>query len=119
MKLTSLFPQDFRNLQPAEVSFHENANIIVGRNGHGKTNLLEAIYFLATTKSFRTSRAASMARFHSPSVFVTGLLQRFGVEKKLSVGLEVGETRRRMLMLNGERVALPAYVSTMSVLAYS
>jgi DNA replication and repair protein RecF len=119
MKLTSLLPQDFRNLQPAEVSFHENANIIVGRNGHGKTNLLEAIYFLATTKSFRTSRAASMARFHSPSVFVTGLLQRFGVEKKLSVGLEVGETRRRVLMLNGERVALPAYVSTMSVLAYS
>jgi DNA replication and repair protein RecF len=119
MKLTSLLPQDFRNLEAAEVCFHESANIIVGRNGHGKTNLLEAIYFLATTKSFRTSHGSSLARFDSPSVFVTGQLQRFGVEKKLSVGLEMGETRRRVLMLNGERVSLPAYVNTMTVLAYS
>ena len=119
MKLKNVLPQDFRNLEPAEISFHESANIIVGRNGHGKTNLLEAIYFLATTKSFRTTRAASMARFNSPSVFVSGVLQRFGVEKKLSVGLEIGESRRRVLMLNGERVGLPAYVNAMSVFAYS
>ncbi len=119
MKLKNLIPQDFRNLAAAEIPFHDSANIIVGRNGHGKTNVLEAIYFLATTKSFRTTRVASLVRFHSLNVFVTGLLQRFGVEKKLSVGLEVGETRRRVLMLNEERVALPAYVSAMTVLAYS
>ena len=119
MKLKNLLPQDFRNLEAVEIPFHESANIILGRNGHGKTNLLEAIYFLATTKSFRTNRLASMVRFHSSNVFVSGLLQRFGVEKKLSVGLEIGETRRRVLMINGERLALPAYVSAMSVLAYS
>ena len=52
-------------------------------------------------------------------MFVTGVLDRVGVEKTLSVGLESGETQRRVLMINGERVTLPAYVNAMSVFAYS
>jgi len=117
--LRSLTSQNFRNLVSDEVTFHDQVNIVVGRNGQGKTNLLEAIYFLATTKSFRTARVASLFQFGSPSVFVSGVLHRFGVEKTLSIGLETGETRRRALLINGERVALPAYVNAMSVFAYS
>lgn len=117
--LHSLTTQAFRNLAPATIGFHDQVNIVVGRNGQGKTNLLEAIYFLATTKSFRTSRVASMFAFGSPSVFVSGAMHRFGVEKTLSVGLEAGETRRRALLINGERVPLAAYVNAMSVFAYS
>jgi DNA replication and repair protein RecF len=117
--LRSLTTQAFRNLAPEDVPFHDQVNIVVGRNGQGKTNLLEAIYFLATTKSFRTSRVASLVQFGSPSVFVSGLLHRFGVEKTLSIGLETGETRRRALMINGERVGLAPYVNAMSVFAYS
>ncbi len=119
MILSSVSPQNFRNLDAAEIAFHPSVNIVVGRNGQGKTNLLEAVYFLATTKSFRTTRAASLIRFDAPNVFVAGVLQRFGVEKTLSVGLELGEAKRRVLMLNGERVPLPAYAGAMSVLAYS
>jgi DNA replication and repair protein RecF len=117
--LRSLTTQSFRNLGAKEVAFHDQVNIVVGRNGQGKTNLLEAIYFLATTKSFRTPRIGSAFQFGSPSVFVSGLLHRFGVDKTLSVGLETGETRRRALLINGERVTLPAYVNAMSVFAYS
>lgn len=119
MILRSLTTQDFRNLQPAEIPFHPQANLIVGRNGQGKTNLLEAIYFLATTKSFRTSRISSLFRFDATSIFASGALHRFGVEKTLSVGLEGGESRRRALLLNGERVTLANYVNAMSVFAYS
>jgi DNA replication and repair protein RecF len=119
MKLKSLTTQNFRNLVEAETPFHEHANILVGRNGQGKTNLLEAVYFLATTKSFRTSRIASTFRFGSPSVFVSGVLHRDGLDRTLSVGLEGGETRRRVLMINGEKVTLPAYLHAMSVFAYS
>ena len=64
----------FRNLADAETAFHPQANILVGRNGQGKTNLLEAIYFLATTKSFRTTRIASVFRHDAPSVFVSGVV---------------------------------------------
>lgn len=119
MILRTITTQNFRNLAEAETPLHPQANILVGRNGQGKTNLLEAIYFLATTKSFRTSRIASVFRFGENSVFVSGALQRDQLERTLSVGLESGEAKRRVLMINGEKVTLPAYLNAMSVFAYS
>ena len=116
MILRSITTQSFRNLQPSTVDFHPSTNLVVGRNGQGKTNLLEAIYFLATTKSFRTSRVASLYRFDSPSNRVAGALERDGVTRTLSVGMDESH---RVLMINGEKVALPAYVNAMSVFAYS
>lgn len=119
MILRSLQSQNFRNLAEAETEFHPHANLIVGRNGQGKTNLLEAIYFLATTKSFRTSKVASVFRHDQPNVFVSGAVERDGVVRTLSVGLETSETKRRVLMINGEKVPLPAYLGALSVFAYS
>ncbi|MEK6375677.1 MAG: DNA replication and repair protein RecF [Acidobacteriota bacterium] len=118
MILTRITTDSFRNLASAEIAFHPKVNILVGLNGQGKTNLLEAIYFLATTKSFRTARVASLFRFGSPSVFVSGTVQR-EVEKTLSVGLEHGESKKRVLLINGERTPLASYVSAMTVFAYS
>jgi len=117
--LRSLHPRNFRNLVEAETTFHPHANIVVGRNGQGKTNLLEAIYFLATTKSFRTNRVASVFRHDEPNVFVSGVVERDGLMKTLSVGLEAGETKKRVLMINGEKVTLPNYLGALSVFAYS
>lgn len=119
MILTRLTPQNFRNLVSEETAFHPQANLVIGRNGQGKTNLLEAIYFLATTKSFRTSRVAALTRFDEQNIFVTGALHRDGIERTLSVGLETGEGRKRVLMINGEKVTLAVYLNALSVFAYS
>jgi len=114
--LREINAENFRNLVAAPVAFHPNVNIVVGRNGQGKTNLLEAIYFLATTKSFRTSRVASLFRFDSPTVRVAGSVERDGLTRTLSAGMDVA---RRVLMINGEKVTLSAYLNAMSVFAYS
>jgi len=53
LKISRLQVQNFRNLYPQMVEFGPGINCIVGRNGNGKTNILEAIYFLSTKKSFR------------------------------------------------------------------
>ncbi len=119
MILRSLTTENFRNLEPAEHSFHPSANIVVGRNGQGKTNLLEAIYFLATTKSFRTTHIESVVRFGGPNVFVGGHVERDGVTRNVTAGVEVGESKRRVLMINGERVTLPSYLNALTVFAYS
>jgi DNA replication and repair protein RecF len=117
--LRGVTTQNFRNLVSTPLEFHHHANLLVGRNGQGKTNLLEAIYFLATTKSFRTSRVTSLFRFGAPSVFVAGSLERDGLTRTLSVGLEVAETKRRVLMINEEKVTLPNFLHAASVFAYS
>lgn len=119
MILKSLTTENFRNLAAASHSFHPTTNILVGRNGQGKTNLLESIYFLATTRSFRTTRIASLFRFDAPTLFAGGTVERDGLERSLSVGLETGETRKRVLLINNERVTLPAYLEALVVFAYS
>lgn len=118
MILRSVTTQNFRNLVSEELRFHAATNLVVGRNGQGKTNLLEALYFLATTKSFRTPHLASVVRFDAPGVFAQGVLARGSVEKTLSIGMEL-EPRRRVLMINEERVTLSRYLNAMSVFAYS
>jgi DNA replication and repair protein RecF len=117
--LRSISTQNFRNLEDAQTAFHPQTTILVGRNGQGKTNLLEAIYFLATTKSFRTSRIASVFRFGTSSVFVSGVLHRESLDKTISAGLGLETRTTRALMINGERVTLPVYLNAMSVFAYS
>lgn len=119
MILRSLTTRHFRNLEVAAAEFHPRANVLVGRNGQGKTNVLEAIYFLATTRSFRTRRLASLFRFSESSVYVSGEVERDAVRRTLSVGLESGESRRRVLTVQGEKVTLPVYLGAASVLAYS
>ena len=55
MQIKSLSLHNFRNYQSAALSLNEGLNIFVGNNAQGKTNLLEAIYVLSLSKSYRTS----------------------------------------------------------------
>ena len=55
MEITSLKLINFRNFKNIELNFSKNRNIIIGNNGVGKTNIVEAIFVLALTKSFRTN----------------------------------------------------------------
>ena len=55
MKIEFLKLLNFRNYKNLSVSFHSSLNIIYGKNGSGKTNLVEGIYVLALTKSFRAT----------------------------------------------------------------
>jgi len=56
MTLDSLRLFNFRNLSNSTVRFSSGLNIVQGENGQGKTNLMEAVYLLGTTKSFRRCR---------------------------------------------------------------
>ncbi|MBC7441890.1 MAG: DNA replication/repair protein RecF [Ramlibacter sp.] len=62
MRVTHLSLTDFRNYAQVEVSFTPGSNLIVGRNGQGKTNLVEALGFLSTLSSHRVSNTAAMIR---------------------------------------------------------
>jgi DNA replication and repair protein RecF len=55
MQIKRLSLLNFRNYQRADIEFYDGVHVIYGGNGAGKTNILEAIYYLALTKSFRTN----------------------------------------------------------------
>ena len=59
MWLEKIDIQHFRNYSEASVSFSPHLNIFLGRNAQGKTNILEAIYFLALTRDRKSTRLNS------------------------------------------------------------
>jgi DNA replication and repair protein RecF len=65
--LDRLRVRDLRNLARVDIEPASRVNVITGNNGHGKTSLLEAMYFAATSRSFRTSRAAELVQ-HGASI---------------------------------------------------
>ena len=56
MKLSHIVLQNYRNLQYVDLSPSESMNVVFGKNGSGKTSLLEAISYLGLGRSFRTPK---------------------------------------------------------------
>ena len=62
MELEQIAVRDFRNIREAQVAFAPGTCVLVGENGQGKTNLLEAIYLFACGKSFRAAKNTDLVR---------------------------------------------------------
>ena len=81
---------NFRNYKNFTIDFKKNINIIIGDNAQGKTNILESIYTLALTKSYRTTNDSNLIRLNQEKFMITGELKDEKVFKKLSVELYKG-----------------------------
>jgi DNA replication and repair protein RecF len=116
MLLESLEAHQFRNLS-GEVLWGEGLNFIFGENGQGKTNWLEAIYLLATSKSFRTQRPQEAVRFGEDLAVVRGRVARTrDVLRDLQVTIQ-GNTKT--LSVNGKREAVTRYLGQLHTVAFT
>jgi DNA replication and repair protein RecF len=103
MLLETLSAQNFRNLH-GEIRCGKNLNIIYGENGQGKTNWLEAIYLLATTKSFKTARLQEAIKFGEELAIVRGSVERSAdISRVLQVALQ-GNTKNLSVNNKNETV---------------
>ena len=73
MPLTSLRTVQWRNLEDCEVEFSPRVNVLVGDNGQGKTNFLEAVQYLGLGRSHRGSRDEEIVRFGGDHFYVGGV----------------------------------------------
>ncbi|TFD03857.1 DNA replication/repair protein RecF [Cryobacterium sinapicolor] len=80
MRVQHLSLTDFRNYAQVEVSFAPGPNLIVGRNGQGKTNLVEALGFLSTLGSHRVSTTSAMIRAGQDAGIIRATLEYNGRE---------------------------------------
>ena len=62
MRIERFRAAGWRNLQPVELTFAPDAtlHVLFGQNGQGKTNVIEALYFLSAFRSFRTTQAGDL-----------------------------------------------------------
>ena len=65
-------PQSFRNLAAVALAPSPRATVLVGANGQGKTNLLEAVHYLTTLEALRVGRLPYLVRFATPVTQVAG-----------------------------------------------
>ncbi len=98
--LTRLMARDFRNFTQLDVNVPPRGVVIVGDNGHGKTNLLEAAAYLSLLRSMRGARDSDMIRFGAPALFVRAELTAPAVAFAVSVGYERA-TRKKKATLDG------------------
>ena len=101
MYLKTLRTAKFRNLKEQAVSFTSGVNFIRGKNGEGKTNLLEAIYVLSLSKSFRTARQSELIAWGEEEAAVHGVVHDVLNDISLAVGIRKGS---RQLFVNDARV---------------
>ena len=74
MKLDHIRLEHFRNYQELDLEFDPGVNLIVGENAQGKTNLLEAISYLGSGKSFRAQKNSELVQFGAEFSKIEGRL---------------------------------------------
>ena len=90
MRLERLEVVEFRNHDGAAVEFPAGVSVLVGPNGVGKTNLLEAIGYLATLGSHRVGQDAALIRAGAASAVIRAAVQRAGRRLLVDVELRPG-----------------------------
>lgn len=94
MYLQSLSVLDFKNIEQAEFVFSEKLNCFLGDNGAGKTNLLDAIYYLSFTKGFFNSVDIHNIRHHCEMFMIQGNYMRHGERETISAGFKAGQKKQ-------------------------
>ena len=110
MNLNELSLRNFRNYQELRLQFDPGVNLIVGNNAQGKTNLLEAISYLGSGKSFRAQKSGEMVRFGADFADCEGKVFSQEREQILRWVIFSG-ARSRQLWRNGAKKKTAADIS--------
>jgi DNA replication and repair protein RecF len=101
MYISKILLQNFRSYDKKLVEFDKKANLVLGKNGSGKTNLLEAIYFLSSGKSFRSSSSSQLIKWDEKICSVRAKINDKDGENEIEVQLwreDSGSLKRRFLI---------------------
>jgi DNA replication and repair protein RecF len=93
--LESITIRDFRNFERLDLRLPAEGLAIIGDNGQGKTNLLEAIYYLETLRSQRGARDQDVTRFGTSGFHIAGKVHRVD-EHNVSVGFDRSSKRKKV-----------------------
>jgi DNA replication and repair protein RecF len=107
LKLEAIELIDFRNIARALVEPHPRFNVFSGDNGHGKTNLLEAIFLVGTLTTFRATRVEELIRFGAGQAHARARLERAGLTRLYEVEAAQAPSRK-LAKIDGKAVRATA-----------
>lgn len=116
MLLLTLETDNFRNTG-GKIELGKGLNFLVGQNGQGKTNWLEAIAILATTRSFRTAKLGETVRFDEETAVIAGDVKISGeIARELRALIQ---ERVKQFAVNGKRESLQRYLGNLYAVAFT
>lgn len=102
MIIKSLELQDYRNYDSLNLAFDKGTNILYGDNAQGKTNILEAIYVSATTKSHKGSKDKDIVNFHKEEAHIRTFLEKDGVDTRVDMHLR--KSKSKGIAIDGQKI---------------
>lgn len=116
MYIKTLFLKDFRNYKEQTVQLKQGLNIFVGDNAQGKTNLLEAIYVLALSKSYRTGRETELIRHGADRSLIQAKVQKMA---QLDLQVEVDHNSPKRLLVNGKSTNANSFLGQLNIVLFT
>ncbi len=118
MFVKSLTVQNFRNYENISIELSPGINVFYGNNAQGKTNLLEAVYVLATARSHRTTNEKECIRQGTEEAVLKTVFDVRGKEEKIDVCLR--KVGRKTIRINGyAAVKISELIGRMHVVVFS
>jgi DNA replication and repair protein RecF len=118
MRLVALRLSCFRNYAHAQITPAPRVNILLGANAQGKTNLLEAIYYLSAFRPLRPVREVDLIQWGAQEMRLAAQYESDGLPDDLQVRLQA--QGKRTISLNEQPVARPsALVGRLSVVCFT
>ncbi|MDH3456341.1 MAG: DNA replication and repair protein RecF [Gemmatimonadota bacterium] len=114
VRVQELTVRNFRNLASLDVELPGDGAVIIGANGHGKTNFLEAIYYLVLFRSLRGAKDRELVRFGEAGFFLAGRAMQ-----RVAVGYEVHGRRKKVTVDHGEVKKLSDGVGLITAVAFA
>lgn len=101
MMITSIRLHQFRNYETQTLQFGEGIHLLAGKNAQGKTNFLEALLYLSTTRSHRTNSDKDLMKEGCDSFFIEGFIQKKNKKEELKIAVN---TKGKNLFIYGNPV---------------
>lgn len=102
MIIKSIKLEHFRNYDSLNLDFEKGTNILYGDNAQGKTNVLEAIYLSATTKSHKGSKDREIINFEKEEAHIRTILDKEGMEYRVDMHLR--KNKSKGIAINGQPI---------------
>ena len=109
--------KNFRNYSSLKISFNKGINIIYGNNAQGKTNLLESIYVLALTNTFRNVYDTDLIMKDRKFFNIKGVLKNSKLDTTLNISYD--NIKKRMVMDDSEITKVSSYISVMNTILFT
>lgn len=113
IKSTSFF--NMRNIENCVLDYSSEINFFYGKNGQGKTSVLEGIYFNLTGKSFRTKSVKELIKYNQIDSGVYSLYEDTISEKNLAVSLKNG---KKSYFFNKKKIIYDEFIGKSSVISF-